>query len=43
MKSEAWQKKLKEMIPSFGVKLNDDLNRTLQIRKYINETLELNS
>jgi len=43
MQSEAWQNKLKEIIPSFNEKLNENLSRAQEIRKYTNTTLELNS
>ncbi len=43
MKSEAWQKKLKEIIPAINEKLNDNLTRAQEIRNYTNTTLELNS
>ena len=43
MKSEAWQKKIKEIIPSYNEKLNENLTRAQEIRNYTNSTLELNS
>lgn len=43
MQSEDWQNKLKEIIPSFNEKLNENLSRAQEIRKYTNTTLELNS
>jgi malate dehydrogenase (quinone) len=43
MQSEQWQNKFKEMIPSFGEKLNESNERTLEIRKYTNEILKLNN
>lgn len=36
-----WQAKLKEMIPSYGQKLNDDAALLEQIRTYTSETLKL--
>lgn len=41
IKSEAWQNKLKEIIPAFKEKLNDNLSRAKEIRNYTNTTLEL--
>lgn len=39
--SEKWQSKLKEMIPSFGEKLNTNPLRAEEIRNYTNKVLEL--
>lgn len=41
-KSPEWQEKLKEMIPSFGQKLNEDPEFSKAIRKKTNEVLKLN-
>ncbi|WP_329804542.1 malate:quinone oxidoreductase [Flavobacterium facile] len=43
MKSEAWQNKLKEIIPAFNEKLNNNLTRAQEIRNFTNTTLELNT
>jgi malate dehydrogenase (quinone) len=42
MKSEAWQNKLKEMIPSFGQALSHNADLTKQVRQKTNEVLKLN-
>lgn len=39
--SEAWQNKMKEMIPSFGEKLNDNDELCTQIREMTSKTLKL--
>jgi malate dehydrogenase (quinone) len=39
--SEAWQRKLKEMIPSFGKSLSDDAELCRATRKYTGESLGL--
>lgn len=36
-----WQEKLKNMIPSFGIKLNDNKELLQEVRKKTSETLEL--
>jgi malate dehydrogenase (quinone) len=41
--SEKWQNKLKEMIPSFGLTLNDKPNLLKEIRQKTNNSLKLNS
>ncbi|MCJ7461989.1 MAG: malate dehydrogenase (quinone) [Candidatus Baumannia cicadellinicola] len=40
--SESWQRKLKEIIPSYGQILNGNLSLTNQIRSYTCEVLNLN-
>ncbi|MCL9805660.1 malate:quinone oxidoreductase [Flavobacterium amniphilum] len=40
--SPEWQAKLKEMIPSFGQKLNDNADLCQDVRKKTNEVLKLN-
>ena len=40
--SPEWQAKLKEMIPSFGQKLNDNADLCQDVRKKTNEILKLN-
>lgn len=42
MKSDAWQTKFKEMIPSFGTHLNENPELTKEIRQKTNEVLKLN-
>lgn len=37
-----WQSKLKTIVPSYGKKLDGDIDLTNQIRRYINDTLHLN-
>lgn len=39
--SEAWQKKLKEMIPSFGKSLDEDHDLCVEIRDYVEKSLGL--
>ena len=41
--SENWQHKLKEMIPSFGLNLNENEELLKQTRMNTNKTLKLNS
>jgi malate dehydrogenase (quinone) len=41
MKSDVWQEKIKEMIPSYGKMLNNDAVLTQKIRKNTNEVLNL--
>ena len=41
MQSPEWQTKLKEIIPSYGQKLNDDLALTNQTRAWSSERLQL--
>ena len=43
MKSEAWQTKLQEMIPSYGKKLSNDPILTQQVRRWSHEVLELDT
>jgi malate dehydrogenase (quinone) len=43
MKSEAWQAKLREMIPSHGQSLADDAELCARIRKHTGEVLKLNA
>lgn len=43
MKSEAWQTKLQEMIPSYGKKLSNDPILTQQVRRWSHEVLELDA
>src|SRR5690606_17200155 len=40
-KTEAWQTKFKEMIPSFGLKLNQNPELLQELRKETSKTLEL--
>ncbi len=42
-KSEVWQNKLKEIIPSFGFALNDNPQLLKEIRQKTNNSLKLNS
>ena len=41
VQSPEWQKKIKEMIPSYGLKLNDHPELSDEIRKETAETLDL--
>ena len=41
IKSPHWQAKLKEIIPSYGQQLNDDLELTMRIRAWSSERLQL--
>ena len=41
LKSAPWQAKLKEIIPSYGQKLNDDLELTNKTRAWTSQTLQL--
>ncbi len=41
MKTQAWEVKLKEMIPSYGQSLNDNPELCDEIRKKTNEILKL--
>jgi malate dehydrogenase (quinone) len=43
MQSEVWQNKIKEIIPAFNEKLNENFTRAKEIRNYTNTTLELNN
>lgn len=43
MKSELWQEKLKKMIPSFGLHLNDNLQLLNEIRTKTTRILQLNN
>ena len=43
VKSEAWQKKLKEMIPSYGEDLNQNDELFRKIRKHNNEVLNIDN
>ncbi|WP_406702520.1 malate:quinone oxidoreductase [Sodalis sp.] len=39
--SDTWQRKLKEMVPSYGQMINDNLAITNEVRHYTSEVLEL--
>jgi malate dehydrogenase (quinone) len=43
MKTEAWEVKLKAMIPSYGQSLNDNTELCDEIRKKTNEVLKLDN
>ena len=41
LQTPEWQARLKEIIPSYGLKLNDDIELTNRIRAYSSERLQL--
>ncbi|MNC72238.1 Malate:quinone oxidoreductase [compost metagenome] len=42
IKTPEWQAKLKQIVPSYGQKLNNDLELTNRIRAWSSERLQLN-